>query len=921
MLFTNINPEPGERAEFWKLVEENERDRGVDQMSCTFADQPGFWADVIRDPECPTCLWTQYHKGNHAESARFDIENGAAMRAFLGKHPGWIEKPQQRTRASKEHVGHEAQPFAQFHDGRGGRTQYRIVGELPNELSTAARVALLREFTREFEKKRMPFVAVMHAPDHNNDEHNWHFHLIYYDRPSARITEGQITKLKASGFNVDSVKAGMWDLSVTVHKHNRPNRLERPLRQKKVAQVGDRGWIAELRQSFADLTNAQLEREHVERRVDARSYHEMGIVADPQEHLGTRQAALEARGIATEVGTANEKKQARALQTAIDQAKTVAVTEAETAAAQWQKRSSAGYGVAEGSSIADEDVFKQCLITAADLEHTAASLRLDCDRAASRATRVGQINRQIVQALEAENDARDRREHTERLAMVRSADTYLVELGRVLTHERSLVAECEKEAQVYRRAAASIEDRLIAAASAPHLVTAPTVETAQNIRQAGGIVEDVQPVADPLVLWLTRVETDRPYIRLREGILEVPLLPPLPGVRDPRAQAGLATVYRLQEEQITRLADHVRDNALSLTPEIANGRLQYSLDGVDPIDAHAFRRYQRCERLVEAIDAALNPSADVRAQLSAVGRVMLQEPENEKPRGTPEPPSLALPQGPEMRREETLAIEMAAPTAKAPQSASAAKAHVPPPSPRRPPPERKVAPRLSPQLVDARDIARDLVKRRVPLTIASDNFVDKRALQAAKVATDQLEAVRREVDLIVCAQEQADRAFKRIAADLKNHHDDLRDLEGRITLADAAPSELRQLAKFHGSAPEFQRQMRRLRDGLQASVGAAANTRIGDGLPIPAATTPSRFSTVEFDDELRAEARRYAEGVEAKRRLATGGPVRAEKGGRRLIEEVKNAEAGSKPSDGATVHSDAARQAMLLAAARRGQGR
>lgn len=34
------------------------------------------------------------------------------------------------------------------------------------------RVQLLRDFSEEFQRRKIPFVAVMHAPDHNNNAKN-----------------------------------------------------------------------------------------------------------------------------------------------------------------------------------------------------------------------------------------------------------------------------------------------------------------------------------------------------------------------------------------------------------------------------------------------------------------------------------------------------------------------------------------------------------------------------------------------------------------------------------------------------------------------------------------------------------------------------------------------------------------------------
>ena len=330
VLFTNIDADPAKRAEFWTLVEVHERSAGSDQMSCRFADQPDFWGAVIRRNDCPPVLRDQHATVDHDKIVRFDIDSGKAMRKFLKQLDGWIGK------------GEGEQTFARFHDGRAGRTQYRIVGELPDELPMTGKVQLLRDFTEEFRRRRIPFVAVMHAPDHNNDEKNWHFHLVYYDRPCARITAAQIAELERNGHDTGRLAPGMWDFAAVTVKKDRVNRELWPLRQKKVAQVGNDRWIKDLRHSFAKMTNVQLEQAGVARRVDPRRHADMGIVADPQEHLGTRQAAAETRGTVTAAGTRNEERQSQAILAQIDQAHVQALADATRRVADLKRRLAAG---------------------------------------------------------------------------------------------------------------------------------------------------------------------------------------------------------------------------------------------------------------------------------------------------------------------------------------------------------------------------------------------------------------------------------------------------------------------------------------------------------------------------------------------------------------------------------------------------
>lgn len=570
VLFTNIDADPGKRAEFWELVEEHERSAGSDQMSCRFADRTEFWAAVVRRNDCPPALRDQYARADHDAIVRFDIDSGDAMRKFLEQQHGWVAKDG------------DDQTFAKFHDARAGRTQYRIVGELPSELPMAGKVQLLRDFTEEFRRRRIPFVAVMHAPDHNNDEKNWHFHLVYYDRPCARITASQIAELERSGHDIGRLAPGMWDFTAVTVKKNRVNRELYPLRQKKVAQVANDRWIKDLRRRFASLANVQLEKTGVERRVDPRRHADMGIVADPQAHLGTRQAAAEARGTVTAAGTRNEERQSHAILAQIDAKRDAAHAEAARRAKGWRERlamRSGPHAIGSGDPAAG---LEADLVAAADLDHLGATLQHADDRAASRARNLTRINGQLVRAIDADPSAGSRREREWRADIVSAADRYLHVLDIALRHDRSLVAECAAEAERLRGAAVIAETRLEALVTAPVSVSPPLENPGPS----------VTATIDPVEQWLRQVEERRPLIVtdgsqffLAKG--EMPL-----GIGSAPAQAQLKVLYGRQQREIADVVRQLPANRLSIGTRIVEGRKRHYLSEVDPALARSFFRYQ-----------------------------------------------------------------------------------------------------------------------------------------------------------------------------------------------------------------------------------------------------------------------------------------------------------------------------------------
>ena len=65
------------------------------------------------------------------------------------------------------------------------------------------------------------------------------------------------------------------------------------------------------RMEWAREVNREYERRGMEQRIDLRSYERQGLDLEPTEHLGPKIAALEKKGIQTEVGDRNRAKQER----------------------------------------------------------------------------------------------------------------------------------------------------------------------------------------------------------------------------------------------------------------------------------------------------------------------------------------------------------------------------------------------------------------------------------------------------------------------------------------------------------------------------------------------------------------------------------------------------------------------------------
>ncbi|CAM3222294.1 MobA/MobL protein domain-containing protein [Sphingomonas antarctica] len=825
-LFTNIDADPSKRAEFWTLVEEHERSGGSDQMSCRFADRPDFWAAVVRRNDCPPALRDQYGGADHDEIVRFDIDSGDAMRKFLEQQDRWVAKDG------------DDQTFAKFHDGRAGRTQYRIVGELPNELPMAGKVQLLRDFTDEFRRRRIPFVAVMHAPDHNNDEKNWHFHLVYYDRPCARITAAQIAELERSDHDTSRLAPGMWDFAAVTVKRDRVNRELWPLRQKKVAQVGNDRWIKDLRRRFAALTNVQLEKADVTRRVDPRRHADMGIVADPQEHLGTRQAAAEARGAATAAGTRNEERQSKAILAQIDARRDAAHAEAARRVEGWRARLARRSGSGATGDGDPTARFEADLIAAADLDHLAATLQHADDRAASRARNLTRINGQLVRAIDADPSAGSRREHQRRADIVVAAGRYLHVLDVALRHDRSLVAECAAEAERLRGAAVIAEARLESLVTVPVSVSPP----------AKNVVPPVTAAIDPVEQWLRQVEARRPLIvtdglrfTLAKGAMPV-------GVTATRVQTQLKTLYGRQQREIAGVVRQLPANRLSLSTRTIEGRKRHLLDEVDPALARSFFRYQDSPAIKAAIDdifAGRFTSAD-----------RTRPPAGHVPVEIAREPSVTTPAAslvPSKQQAVPVIAHLPANLAPAPPVEPVPRA----PIPTTPAPATVASaiptPAMPPPLLDATTIARDLVNRNVSLTFDEDDRIDKSALLAAKVDPSVVETLQRSPFLIGRVFKQVEQALAQVQAHVTAKPLNLVRKGEQITLGGDAPAALIHLSRFHGRAPHMQERLRRLHDDLNAPEAVQPRRAVGLVEDRPTPTTLVQVSSDQPRPETKAD--------------------------------------------------------------------
>ena len=334
-IYSNISQDADERHRFWESVEKHETEPSPDHLKIVTGQAPEFWEAVRTDPRCPKQLALAIKEADPSKPYRVRTDDNEYIREIMAHH-GWAPpKPRgpNETAAEKEvrqRIDQLNSKGAHCEDGRGGRIQNRIVGELPYEVSHGQRIRIVRKFAAEFEEKNLPYVAVMHAPDHANNDKNWHFHLAYYERPCSRFTgeeENYLTPLKPNANWHDEARhkakekafksgeleqyIGQWDFAVPMERKmkSRNKITTYPFAQDKDRDCTKRSYPLKLRKILAEITNDELEIAGADRRVDPRRFVEMGITKEAEEHLGTRSAQMELLGIATPRGVENEHRQ------------------------------------------------------------------------------------------------------------------------------------------------------------------------------------------------------------------------------------------------------------------------------------------------------------------------------------------------------------------------------------------------------------------------------------------------------------------------------------------------------------------------------------------------------------------------------------------------------------------------------------
>lgn len=142
------------------------------------------------------------------------------------------------------------------------KVQYRVVLNLPHELSAGQRRSFVYEFCeRTFGRLGLPYAAALHVPDELSDQRNVHAHIVFSTRPCERTASYQ------------------WDVA-----------------EEKVNGLTDKAGLFRLRALCAAHMNQACRHAGLATRFTHLSYQARGLNAQRQERVGPERMAAFDRG-------------------------------------------------------------------------------------------------------------------------------------------------------------------------------------------------------------------------------------------------------------------------------------------------------------------------------------------------------------------------------------------------------------------------------------------------------------------------------------------------------------------------------------------------------------------------------------------------------------------------------------------------
>lgn len=330
-------------------------------------------------------------------------------------------------------------------EGRGGRTQERLVIELPAELPLNRQINVAEDICDYLSALGFFLEAALHIPDHDNDRRNFHLHINYHERAG-----------------VYDEATGKWqDLPRQAGKRGRPKRSNVTATRSKDGFFLREGadFMRGLRRKVAELVNCELILNGRVPRYDPRPYPEMGIDQEPSEHLGNDAAKIAITGTAVAADLRNaerswrgewDRRMRRLEKERQTRVEAIALGEATVAAMDWRD-------AMRTFVAADLRRLREAAAAAQTIEEMVEEARFYRDLADSRAARTERTALRILAAIESGTAARaDVRECAAIAARLEESRIHRSEVGSIYAPVRSLEEQLEAHRRVIDKAIAAI---------------------------------------------------------------------------------------------------------------------------------------------------------------------------------------------------------------------------------------------------------------------------------------------------------------------------------------------------------------------------------------------------------------------------------------------------------------------------------
>ncbi|KLE35961.1 MobA/MobL family protein [Aurantiacibacter luteus] len=476
LLRTNISDDPATRAMFWRAVEKHEREPGVDRMTIDLGKCGALMERVAQAPDCPPIFVEEFYK-TVGKSGPQTIETGGndkviEIMRLLGEDvvPDFSEKGGDKFRNDDrlDQYGYS------FTTPRHGRVQYRIEAALPSDLSISQMEQVLADMCAMLEKLELPYVAVIHRPDHNNHDNNWHIHILFHDQPAKLFTGLEADHLPPLRSNATEEEIAeherlrkvlkdeadkrlnepRWDFEIEekFRTKSRHERTRKPFAQNKVRKVNHPRYITELRKAYAGFCNEQLRIAGSHRKVSHLGFEDLKIDRKPAEKLFTAATRLERFGVPTLKGIENERHEAQYCISQIRNRRDKALVDLEAKTARWRARSLFEKASQSRAKYdATIDAFENGKRAVIDRRFMAAFVELQLARCTSRARAViDNCSRVLVAIADWESKPEDEKE-AKRKEMAREVRQKLAYMRRKAEAEAHLAAAERHFSSEYQR--------------------------------------------------------------------------------------------------------------------------------------------------------------------------------------------------------------------------------------------------------------------------------------------------------------------------------------------------------------------------------------------------------------------------------------------------------------------------------------